>query len=114
MLLSRAWDCRADLIVMGGYGHSQVREIILGGTTREILQELLWIDLLFDPSDAGLGTGRNRLMCALPGGWVDLVVKYGRVMTRENDVRRAPHPLERAEASRHVDVNPRGDRGAPI
>ena len=31
MLLSRASDFQADLIVMGGYGHSRVREIVLGG-----------------------------------------------------------------------------------
>jgi nucleotide-binding universal stress UspA family protein len=40
MLLSRACDCQADLIVMGGYGHSRVREIVLGGTTREILRTM--------------------------------------------------------------------------
>ena len=27
----------ADLIVMGGYGHSRLREFVLGGATREIL-----------------------------------------------------------------------------
>jgi len=40
MLLSRACDCQADLIVMGGYGHSRVREILLGGATRGILQTM--------------------------------------------------------------------------
>ena len=40
MLLSRACDLQADLIVMGGYGHSRVREIVLGGTTREILRTM--------------------------------------------------------------------------
>jgi len=28
------------LIVMGGYGHSRMRELILGGTTRDILAEM--------------------------------------------------------------------------
>ncbi len=37
MLLSRLADLQADLLVMGGYGHSRMREIILGGVTREIL-----------------------------------------------------------------------------
>jgi nucleotide-binding universal stress UspA family protein len=40
MLLSRASDFQADLIVMGGYGHSRLREIVLGGATREILQTM--------------------------------------------------------------------------
>ena len=40
MLLSSACDCQADLIVMGGYGHSRVREIVLGGTTREMLKTM--------------------------------------------------------------------------
>jgi nucleotide-binding universal stress UspA family protein len=40
MLLSQACDYQADLIVMGGYGHSRVREIVLGGATREILKSM--------------------------------------------------------------------------
>jgi nucleotide-binding universal stress UspA family protein len=36
-ILSRAADIGADLIVMGGYGHSRVREFVLGGATRGIL-----------------------------------------------------------------------------
>ncbi|PVE21843.1 universal stress protein [Microvirga sp. KLBC 81] len=39
-LLSHAADVNADLIVMGGYGHSRLREIVLGGTTRRILQTM--------------------------------------------------------------------------
>jgi nucleotide-binding universal stress UspA family protein len=39
-LLSHAADVKADLIVMGGYGHSRLREIVLGGTTRRILQTM--------------------------------------------------------------------------
>ena len=36
-ILSRASDLGADLIVMGCYGHSRVRELVLGGASREIL-----------------------------------------------------------------------------
>jgi len=39
-LLSRAADLGADLIVMGCYGHSRMRELILGGATGEILQHM--------------------------------------------------------------------------
>lgn len=39
-LLSRASDYGADLIVMGGYGHSRFREVVFGGVTREILQTM--------------------------------------------------------------------------
>jgi nucleotide-binding universal stress UspA family protein len=33
-------DSDADLLVMGGYGHSRLREIILGGTTRAVLDTM--------------------------------------------------------------------------
>jgi len=39
-LLSYAADSAADLLVMGGYGHSRFREVILGGATRGILQAM--------------------------------------------------------------------------
>jgi len=39
-LLSQAADVGADLIVMGCYGHSRARELILGGTTRTILNSM--------------------------------------------------------------------------
>jgi nucleotide-binding universal stress UspA family protein len=39
-ILSRAADFGADLIVMGGYGHSRQREYILGGATRTLLQHM--------------------------------------------------------------------------
>jgi nucleotide-binding universal stress UspA family protein len=38
-LLSRAADTRADLIVMGGYGHSRFREKFFGGVTRDVLRD---------------------------------------------------------------------------
>ena len=37
-LLSRAADMSADLIVAGGYGHSRLREAVLGGVTRTLLR----------------------------------------------------------------------------
>jgi len=40
VLLSRAADLGADLIVMGCYGHSRTRELILGGATREVLRHM--------------------------------------------------------------------------
>ncbi len=36
-ILSHAADSAADFIVMGGYGHSRLREFVLGGATRGIL-----------------------------------------------------------------------------
>ncbi|QEX18608.1 hypothetical protein FRZ44_39150 [Hypericibacter terrae] len=36
-LLDRIASLSADLVVMGGYGHSRLREMILGGTTRYVL-----------------------------------------------------------------------------
>lgn len=38
ILLAHAAARRADLIVMGGYGHSRVREFVLGGATRGMLE----------------------------------------------------------------------------
>lgn len=40
MLLSRAADEDADLIVMGGYGRSRLRELVLGGATRHLLAHM--------------------------------------------------------------------------
>ncbi len=39
-ILSHAADADADFIVMGGYGHSRLREFILGGATRGILASM--------------------------------------------------------------------------
>jgi nucleotide-binding universal stress UspA family protein len=36
-ILSHAADVGADFLVMGGYGHSRLREFVLGGVTRGIL-----------------------------------------------------------------------------
>jgi nucleotide-binding universal stress UspA family protein len=40
VLLSHAADSGSDLIVMGGYGHSRLREFVLGGVTRSILRSM--------------------------------------------------------------------------
>ena len=37
VLLDLAADTAADLLVMGGYGHSRLRELAFGGTTRDVL-----------------------------------------------------------------------------
>jgi nucleotide-binding universal stress UspA family protein len=39
-LLSHGADSAADLMVMGGYGHSRLREFVLGGVTRSIFQSM--------------------------------------------------------------------------
>jgi len=39
-LLSRAADCGAEMIVMGCYGHSRARELVLGGATRTVLDSM--------------------------------------------------------------------------
>jgi len=39
-LLNRAADLGADLIVMGAYGHSRMREFVFGGATRTVLDHM--------------------------------------------------------------------------
>lgn len=39
-LLSLATDVGADLLVMGCYGHSRARELVLGGASREVLRSM--------------------------------------------------------------------------
>lgn len=39
-LLSHAADSDADLIVMGGFGHTRLWELVLGGVTRTMLQSM--------------------------------------------------------------------------
>ena len=39
-LLSRAVEQRADLLVMGCYGHSRLTEFVFGGATRHILRHM--------------------------------------------------------------------------
>ena len=40
LILSRAADHDADLIVMGIYGHSRMREMVLGGASRTLLASM--------------------------------------------------------------------------
>ena len=40
VILSHAADVSADLIIMGGYGHSRLREFVLGGVTRGLLKSM--------------------------------------------------------------------------
>ena len=39
-ILSYAGDSSTDFIVMGGYGHSRVREFVFGGVTRQLLRTM--------------------------------------------------------------------------
>lgn len=39
-ILSRIADQGVDMLVMGGYGHSRLRETIIGGVTRKILEHM--------------------------------------------------------------------------
>lgn len=38
-ILGQAAEMNADLVVMGAYGHARLREIILGGVTRDLLKQ---------------------------------------------------------------------------
>jgi nucleotide-binding universal stress UspA family protein len=40
VLLSHSADSDANFIVMGGYGHSRIREFVLGGVTRTVLNSM--------------------------------------------------------------------------
>lgn len=40
LLLSHAANMGADMIVMGAYGHSRLREMVLGGVSREMFQTM--------------------------------------------------------------------------
>jgi nucleotide-binding universal stress UspA family protein len=39
-LLSYAADVGTDLLVVGGYVHSRLRELVLGGVTRDLLRHM--------------------------------------------------------------------------
>ncbi|WP_425259371.1 universal stress protein [Rubrivivax sp. RP6-9] len=46
LLLSMAADVSADLLVMGCFGHSRARELVLGGASRTVLQSMTLPTLL--------------------------------------------------------------------
>jgi nucleotide-binding universal stress UspA family protein len=39
-ILSYVANCSASLVVMGGYGHARIRELVLGGVTRDMLKSM--------------------------------------------------------------------------
>ena len=46
-VMQTARDVGADLLVMGGYGHSRIRELVLGGFTRHVISEAQLPVLMF-------------------------------------------------------------------
>ncbi|WP_037170649.1 universal stress protein, partial [Rhizobium sp. Pop5] len=40
VLQDKAFEVRADLLVMGGFGHSRLREFVLGGATQAVLTRI--------------------------------------------------------------------------
>ncbi len=40
VIIGQATDSGADLVVMGGYGHSRLRELVLGGATQNVLDHM--------------------------------------------------------------------------
>jgi len=40
LILNRCFDIGADLLVAGGYGHSRLRELVLGGVTRTLFEQM--------------------------------------------------------------------------
>jgi nucleotide-binding universal stress UspA family protein len=41
VIQAKAQELRADLLVMGGYGHSRLREFVLGGATADVLSNTM-------------------------------------------------------------------------
>ena len=41
-LLDQAYTAKADLIVIGAYSHSRMREMIFGGVTRDLIKNISW------------------------------------------------------------------------
>jgi nucleotide-binding universal stress UspA family protein len=39
VLAAAAQDCNADLMVLGAYGHSRMREILFGSCTRSVIHD---------------------------------------------------------------------------
>ena len=45
-ILSAIADLGVDLLVMGAYGHSRLREFVFGGTTRHVMRHMTTPTLL--------------------------------------------------------------------
>jgi nucleotide-binding universal stress UspA family protein len=58
-LLNYVADRSVDFIVMGGYGHSRMREFILGGTTRTMLRSMTAPTLMSHGGAVGRSPGRK-------------------------------------------------------
>jgi nucleotide-binding universal stress UspA family protein len=58
ILLSHAADFSADMIVAGGYGHSRIREALLGGVTRTLLGSMT-VHVPLSPAGAGRRKARG-------------------------------------------------------
>ena len=57
-ILSRLADLGADLLVMGAYGHSRMRELVFGGVTRSICPPYDGADAVLSLTGRGLGPYR--------------------------------------------------------
>ena len=95
-ILSYAADSSADMIVMGGYGHSRLREFILGGVTRGMLR----VD---DGAGADVALSRQCRPAAKPLGFAPDAARGGgegnaRTPRRPAQRRTVLHPA--AEAGR--------------
>jgi nucleotide-binding universal stress UspA family protein len=68
MILSRAADTGADFMAMGGFGHSRLRELVLGGATRGVLAAMTvpTPDVALSRAHSGLIRTRPRAAPAVP------------------------------------------------
>ena len=46
LIENRLADTGAELLVMGGYSHSRLRERVFGGVTREVLSSMTTLTLM--------------------------------------------------------------------
>jgi nucleotide-binding universal stress UspA family protein len=56
-LLDRAAELSADLHVVGAYGHSRLRELVLGGVTRSTLLRRMTVPVLMPHRAAAFAAG---------------------------------------------------------
>ncbi len=64
-MLEHAQDRGIDLLVMGAWGHSRIREIILGGVTREVLAQMTleWAEPVQRQSESRKQWRASRTSC---------------------------------------------------